>query len=338
MKKFTLILALSACLTGLMAQPVLTYQNHALKPGQDNPMTYCSYSEPGISGANIVWDFSSLVAEKQFIGEIKENYKSAYSQANTELVEFGVCFYFDINEKNIQHVGYASADGKTKVIYSDPFEKLRYPFEMNDSYSSGFSGDYTYNDKVIGTIDGEGEVFADAWGTIKLPNNTVYDNTLRVKSTKTYSLKFGNTSQDVEITTYRWYNKVHRYPLLTLSESKTTVNSNTSTSYQSAYNSDAISEISSVPIAENINLSIFPNPASDENVFLKFNSLYSGEVSVSVFDITGKVVVASVSKSVLTGANTLDLSSELSGVKQGSYLLQLTIQDMVITEEMTIIK
>ena len=163
------LLVLFCAFTTAMAQPTITYENHALKAGVDNPMTFCSFLDAGVAGNNVTWDFTQLKAIKEFTGHISDAVDANFYMANTELEEFGIRFYYDINENGIEHYGYLSRDGRTRVIYDNPYEKIHYPFVFRDNSKSSFSGEYFSKSKKIGDIAGTGDIEADAWGTIKLP-------------------------------------------------------------------------------------------------------------------------------------------------------------------------
>jgi hypothetical protein len=322
-----------------MAQPTLTFEKHAIKPGIDNPMTFCSYSDAGAGGANVIWDFTNLVAVKEFTGHVNDAFNPDFSLANTELEEFGVRFFFDINEAGIQQYGYLSEDGKTRVNYYKPYDRIIFPFAFQDSYSSPFSGEYFSNEKKIAQIDGIGKVESDAWGTIKLPGNIEYDNTLRIKSEKTYILEFESMSQEIDMITYRWYNSMHRYPLLVLIETTVTTNNKSTTSTQAAYNLNAVKTeptFKSGIIINSQDLKVYPNPAKNE-LTLELFSTNKGFASISITDLTGKVIVTKFGRAVNSGINKIVLKDEISHLQEGFYILNIEIEGKIMNQEISII-
>lgn len=320
------------------AQPILTFETHALKAGVDNPMTFCTFSEVGNSGANVKWDFTNLKALKEFTGHIKESFDDNFSLANTELEEFGVQFYYNTSEDGIEQYGYLSKDGKTRVKYDSPFEKVHFPFSFQDVYSKPFAGEYFLNEKVIGQVEGSGQIEADAWGTILLPGNIEYENTLRVKSEKSYTINFEQSTQNVEMVTYRWYNNAHRYPLLVLIETTTNTDGGASTkSTQAAYNLNAVSSAFLATDSKeiDINFSVYPNPATDEFT-IELSSLTNGFVTITLTDVAGRVVVSSFEKEVYAGLNTIVIKDEINLIQEGLYIVQIGIDNKIITQEMSI--
>ncbi|HBH48646.1 MAG TPA: hypothetical protein DDX98_08395 [Bacteroidales bacterium] len=339
MKPISLIIGIFACIA-VFSQPVLTHNNHALKTGVNNPMTYCTYVEAGESGSNKFWDFSELHAIKEFTGHISNADNAEFPLANTELEEFGVRFFYDISESGIEHYGYLSRDGRTKIIYDNPFVKIRFPFAFNERSTSTFDGTYYVRDKELGNIEGNGEVFADAWGTIILPGGVAYENTLRVKSQKSYTIHFENASQHVEMVTYRWYNSAHRYPLLVLIQTTTSSKNNEPTiGMQAAYNVNAVkSSITSVDETNQmIDFDLYPNPASDA-FFLELDSEEQGRVLISITDLSGRVLVGPLAPNIVGGKNTIDLSDELSPIKEGIYIIRLETDGKIATKEFSIVR
>ncbi len=321
-----------------IAQPTLTFENHALKGGIDNPMTLCEYAEPGIAGADVVWDFSDLVVKNMFTGHINAVISHAnFNDANTLLEEFGSQFFFSIDDQSINQVGYSSKDGKSQIEYTEPFEKMRFPLSFENFHSKNFGGVYLLNEKQIGTITGNGSIDADAWGKLVLPNNSVYENTLRVKSIKTYTTEFANSEQNVEITTYRWYNSLHRYPLLVLTEIKTSNGSNENISHQAAYNNNAISAVADVTVFEANNLEVYPNPVQNE-LYLNISSQLATDAKIAIFDITGKNVFLQVDYPLNMGNNQISLSDEIIDLKPGTYLLNVTINNQTETRKLSIME
>ncbi|MBN2486934.1 MAG: T9SS type A sorting domain-containing protein [Bacteroidales bacterium] len=340
MKKILLFTLGTVLMQAIIAQPTLTSETHALLPGADNPMTLCKYVVPGMAGPNVVWDFSKLETTEKFSGHVKMVLADKnFSEANIELEEFGTSFFFESDEHTVNQVGYRSKDHKTVVRYEMPFVKMVFPFSYGESHLCRFSGEYTYNGQFLADVTGTGEIDADAWGTIILPNNSVYENTVRVKSVKTYTLNYSATSkQTVEVTTYRWYNSFHRYPLLVLTEYTTTQGNTSVTNYQSAYNNDAVSGL--IDAAQGIDhsdISLYPNPAKDKLTITCF-SPSDRQTDIKIFDMSGKLVQNISALNISAGENQITLSNELSGLKPGSYILHFTSGNHTITRDFVLVK
>lgn len=319
--------------------PTLTYETHALLPGANNPMTYCEYLNPGAAGDNITWNFSELKEISPFVGSIKQNnlFKSGTTNANVELEEFGTTFLFSISKSNMKQVGYVSQDKRTKVYYEPAFERMRFPFNYEDNYSTTFGGEYTFDDNKIGDISGNATIEADAWGTLILPNNKTYTQTIRIKTAKSYTTTYPNSaSNKVEITTYRWYNQGHRYPLLVLTEYKTYSGENVSTNYQAAYNSNVSlksAEDKSFTLDENV--SVFPNPTG-RDLTVQLYSPKDATAQIVIYDLTGKKLIVKNNLEISTGINAVILTKDIENLKPASYVVQVNFDNQTITREVSI--
>jgi len=342
MKKLILLLVIfSFSLTIISAQTMLQYSVHALKAGINNPMSYCKYSDPGMAGKDQKWDFSQLKFEKHFTGYIKTsdytNYQNAFPQSNTVLTEFNSLFYLKVTKDQIYQYGYISSDGRSKIAYSVPFIKMKFPFAYGDIYSGTEIGTYEESGKPTGNITGSYTVEADGYGTLILPKNSVFENVLRVKTSKSYDNQMFNSVQHVNIVTYRWYNAIHRYPLLVLTEIKTLNGGDESVNYQAAYNSEAIRllDISTPSLSDEI-LTLFPNPASS-SLDMTFDSPVSGSMMIEIYDVDGRQI-KSFNQDCFQGTNKYNLSKEITGIKPGSYILTVNLGSSRITKDFTLIK
>jgi hypothetical protein len=326
----------------LFSQITIQYSVHSLKAGDNNPMSYCSYVDPGESGANIVWNFSELKFEKPFTGFVLNSQFSdnqyLFPKANTVLGEFDARFYFDVNQNETDQYGFISSDGKSKEIYSVPFVKMKYPFSYGEAYSGVVAGTFEYSGNIKADMAGTYTVEADAYGTLILPNNTKFENVLRVKTSKSYRILFPNSVQELSISTYRWYNAFHRYPLLVLTEYTTKTGNSIRVDHQAAYNSDAIDFKASDPFPVTLEgISIFPNPVRTL-LMLRAESLNTGSLNFEIHDLTGKEVRIFERQISEVGTCEFDLSSEIIELKPASYILIVSDGSSRKSLDFTIIK
>jgi hypothetical protein len=342
MKKLTfLFLIVIIGLTNIWAQTTLQYSIHALLAGKDNPMSYCKYSDPGFGGKEQTWNFSQLIFEKPFTGFVKTsdytNYQAKFPESNTVLAEFNSLFYLNVSKDKVDQNGYISSDGKSKISYSVPFVKMKFPFSYGDIYSGIIVGTSEESGKLTGNITGSYTVEADGYGKLILPGNTIFEDVLRVKTSKSYDNQIANTTQHVDIVTYRWYNAVHRFPLLVLTEYTTSTGKDQkSVNYQAAYNSDAIRFSNALPAISEQDIALFPNPViSDLN--LTFSSPVSGAMNLEIYDSEGRQINF-FNQVYAQGFNTVSLNKEITGLKPGSYFLVINTGSSKITKDFTIIK
>jgi hypothetical protein len=322
MKKIFLFCNFAIIFSGvLFPQATLMFQLHSLQAGYDNPMIFSEYVDPGQGGADMIWDFRQMQEKQSFTGFIKSSVLSeigvTFPDANTELIEFESCFYFNVNSSQIEEYGYSSLDGKNQTRYTTPFIKLKFPFQFGDSYSGSLLGNSIYNGINNGDISGGYTVEADAYGALILPGDRYLENALRVRSEKNFITDFGSSIQEVNLVTYRWYDLSHRYPLLVLTEYTVKNGSNTTVYHQAAYNNDAVSGI--VPVLSEA-MSLYPNPTSGE-LMLKLDAPVSGDLNIAIYSSNGVKVRSVTLNATQSGMEPFDLTDELAGLKPSSYLL-----------------
>ena len=88
------------------------------------------------------------------------------------------------------------------------------------------------------------------------------------------------------------------------------------------FSMDNFVTVSTVGLDELTNLSklsLFPNPAS-QNVFLNYEAKHESEVSIHIFDVTGKEI-QNIQTQVLTGNNNLKLNTE--ALESGIYFIEI---------------
>jgi len=337
MKKLLAILPVLFC-NYLPAQTVLTYQNHALLPGHPNHMKLSEYTNPGAAGKNVVWDFTSLNCAGDFAGSSDEpsalRNDSTFNEANVVIGEFGSTFYFRVTDFIMEQHGYKSEDGLTRIHYSEPFVKMKFPFAFGDAFAGNYKGIIS-SGCTIGLLDGRYATEADATGTLLLPNDVTYDNALRVREAKIYDQRVGDTSTHVEIVTYRWYINENRYPLLTLIRKHYNyANGKSKIETQAAYNPKMIirpgSPYAVNSLASDLKFVVFPNPSSDRFT-ASFKLDADADVHLAIYALSGAMIKELISGRLAKGEHSREISSVESGMGRGPYLMILAVNGVVTT-------
>lgn len=320
------------------AQPVLTFEKHALLADQDNPMSYCEYKEAGASGANINWDFSDLQFLQSFTGYLKNSNLTEigvnFPDANTELTEFDAIYYFNVDRDQVAQYGYSSTNQKIQTRYDVPFVKMQFPFSYSGNFSGTFSGVTYYSGVEQGTISGTYSVEADAFGTLNLPGNTVYENVLRIRTEKSYYGTLNSGSQNVDIVTYRWYSEQYRYPILVLTEYTVKSGDTETTKYQAAYNNNAVSFI--LPVSEE-SILLYPNPTNDY-LTLECNAVAAGTLIFIIKDVSGKSIGTFTEQITTGGTHYYDLSDKIKNMLPGIYYLVIQNGNEIINRSFTLLQ
>lgn len=192
------------------------------------------YKSPGISGTDIIWDFSNLE-------NINENYELRYvAQEESNIItgiEHRTMFYYDLSGDTLRALGYENP--QTLMTYHKAEEMLVFPFPYGRSISSYFDGTGNYCNQLDIHLFGKSIVTADATGQIVLPGGDTLQHVLRVHTFKrmisrttptafqserinaTSSLLspdsiewyLANDTSLIETDTWRWYAEGYRYPV-----------------------------------------------------------------------------------------------------------------------------
>ena len=75
---------------------------------------------------------------------------------------------------------------------------------------------------------------------------------------------------------------------------------------------------------------LYPNPTSSNSINIDFNTIYTSELSIKLFDINGKILL---SESSITPKTSIDISS----ISQGIYFVSLLKEGHIITTQKLII-
>ena len=85
-------------------------------------------------------------------------------------------------------------------------------------------------------------------------------------------------------------------------------------------------------LLNNIEISIYPNPATDF-IVMQFNTLVKENITVELFDITGKRI----QKSMIYQGSTIT-NFDTKKLVKGEYLVRFTSQEETITKKIMIVK
>lgn len=340
MKKiYTLLLDVAIVSTITAQNVVLTYSNHALSPDNDNQMKLTRWVSPGSGGENQLWDFSNLEEVKDFEGYVRSSYEvdveNVFPESNVALNEFGNKFYFKLNEESLEQYGMTSSSGTVSIEYDRPYVKMKYPFAYGNSFSGTYGGTYKSSSLEV-SLDGSYEVEADGYGKLILPNGVEVDNTLRVVTKRSYTRNFTNPNE-IEITTYRWYNETERFPLLVLTTIKSTTNGKSSTSHQAAFRESVATSVETID-AELFDVKIYPNPFQDQFA-INYKVEKNADILIELFDNTGKKIETLVENKLQEGNYTYRYNSKENNLSQGIYFINYSVNSKLsLTQKIVLAK
>jgi len=82
-------------------------------------------------------------------------------------------------------------------------------------------------------------------------------------------------------------------------------------------------------------ISLYPNPANDKAT-LEFNVVKSGNVTVQVVDLTGRVITTVVNENMTTGAHQVTVNT--AALSSGVYNVQIRTEEGTITQRLSVVK
>jgi len=211
MKKLILSFITFFVSLGLHAQnsQTLTTGRNAYRATDQLVKQQVAFKDPGSSGKNLNWDFSTLQS-------INENYTLNYfipdSTNMTRLCgqEHNTRYYFRQQHDSLQAVGYENST--TYMEYTAPELRMHFPFVYGDTLFSYFTGNGEYCHRIPLAVKGYTRIIVDAEGDLKLPEFETVKKALRVHTLRHYT-ETGKDSMEMTLDTYSWYAAGIRYPV-----------------------------------------------------------------------------------------------------------------------------
>jgi hypothetical protein len=94
-------------------------------------------------------------------------------------------------------------------------------------------------------------------------------------------------------------------------------------------------EIPAKQNATDVNLSVFPNPASN-NIYVSFELLHNSDVQLKIYDLSGKILYSRNITDLNKGNQTFEV--KVNSLARGSYVLQLITENNISTSKLVIVK
>ncbi len=283
-------------------------------------------------GANIVWNYSnatiSTATQSSQIYTTTSSISSipnAFSSAN--LVSYNVPVFppvnysmYKVNTNDYELLG--SFSGINSITnYTNSSIQMTYPFTFGSSISDVYSGVSTSNS--ISYIElGTSNVLGSGTGTLILPNNLVFTNCLQVRRqlvvTRSNISPPFTTVISGTFTLYEYYDASQKFPILSLRDIKTSFLSQPPVlTTELKINTNAILLRLNESKADELSFSIFPNPIK-EHLVIKNNKVLTEATTISISDITGKIVLTET-----MSANENLHNTDVSNLNAGVYVIQL---------------
>ncbi|PZF74442.1 T9SS type A sorting domain-containing protein [Taibaiella soli] len=329
-----ILLMFSLLITAGLAKAQITIQDNIIAAAGDT-FRYSTPVDSNLSlatGANMSWDFSTMVMDTQNV----QSWKTV-AQANSGFILFGVptnAFGF----KLIDSIGFGgitvhdpytfflkrtngSASSLNAVAYGitlmglpvaanyqDEDEWYIFPMNFGNHDSTTFA--FSASVPSVGSLKGKGYRISDVdgWGTIKTPYYPTATSCLRLASTsvETDSITYNGASFAItrSTTDYYWLTQNDQFPALWIETATVSgVTVPMFTRYRDIYRTKPTG-INNVTV-QKVAVSAYPNPSN--GVFHINIPANWREFAIEVYDMSGKLVAAQ------GGKADIDLSKQAAG-------------------------
>jgi len=300
----------------------LTQANHAPANGDTYQTFRCDSitTSPGASGAGTNWNFATITTYTNMVRSYTAaNTTSAtYPMANVSLASASNDIsYLSSTTNTLGYYGGNIAVGSIagSINYTAPAIYAAYPMSINTTSTVATGGTIAITNPIptTGSFAGNSNVMVDGSGTISLPGGFTFTDVIRVVTSQTVNITTAFANATVTQRTYDWYSTGIKAPIFTILTSTANVGGNPTTQTVVTRNKTLTSNPTSTTsitenAVENSFFTVYPNPS---NSFVNFSTNHPDAITVSLFDITGKLV----EKQLLNeGKSKMDVSSYNKGL------------------------
>ena len=301
------------------SQPVIQNGNNLPSAGFNTQVSVGSAPNgPGASGANQVWDFSSVsltqAATLTVVDPASTPYYSNYSSSNYSFMitvssSPAVYDYLINSSSSFQTLAenITSNTGSGKNFSPDPLTTIKYPMHFGDSFSD------TYQE--VGQSANSVNVTYDGYGTLKLPDET-FSNVVRIKMT--YS----------DGSDYTWYSINPLFPLLVYNFSSNALTEFHSTT--TGINGQNQAGIQSFKLNQN-----YPNPFNPSTT-ISYQIPKDSFVTLKVYDVLGREVSKLVNEKQSPGNYSVNFNA--SKLSSGIYLYKIHAGNFIQSKKLMLLK
>ena len=314
-----------------MAQPVLTHANTSPTVGMNTVYYSTNITSPGAAGANVTWNFATIPnngnSTASYIACSAAPDCGVMTGANVVMSGVGNYIYYNAGTSALSVRGIKV--NNVLFDYNNPEDYLRYPFAFNDSYADSVNATFTSGSPMV--RKGQTTVTADGWGTLILPTGT-FTNVLRVHRASVYSdYVMGVPMFHYTSAWYVWYQPGNHDVLL--STNAVTIGGGGGTTTNSVYSNQTPLGITENPTLAGT-LQVYPNPAKDM-IHVKFTTDARSTVSITLTDMTGRLVTEAVSKEYAAGTESETINT--SALAKGVYMLKVNAGGTSVSRKVEII-
>lgn len=331
---FLLILIAFFCALNIKvnAQPTLTSANSSYVIGEtfilaNHNIGWLFILQPQI-GANQIWNFSTSTNLKTDTIKVLSRAQAPFStslppanmvvySSNPNFNDYANYRYLEVNSSKIIERSKLHLITNNLIPYIESPEVIRFPFDINSSYSDTATSTYIGANNATCTYKEIYTVEAVGYGQLITPSST-YNQALQIR-TKREALSdncrpqmYKGFSNDIY---YTWHVPGIHAPVFQIAEHTVSLGS-----YNSGYFLQSIQLGRREEISAEVNLQAFPNPATSE-VTIQYALKSASRVQLVITDALGKEVMKINQDKQPSGNNTQKL--DVSKLPKGVYFVQL---------------
>ena len=330
------------------SQHVLTKANALMRSGDAMHKQLVAYVPPGESGMNATWDFRNIdvLSDSYSIEYVKDSDSCLYAIEPGSMCQYRLC------GDTLAQVAYQNP--LTRIDYSIPVLELGFPFSYGDTLSGEFWGNGCYSNRNGIKLAGSAFVEADGEGELKITDECLLKNVLRVRTLRTTSFNVerdsvtkDSTGRQIEVVErYCWYAKGYRYPLFETCSIAYYQGANLLKSYKMAFRTlpDSLRIL-----ADSVNIELAHHDScladapdiityeviSDRrSVRIGYDLKNKATVSAMIADPMG-VIYRKTSRTDEAGIG-YSLSFNFAGLRRGKYILYLNVNGKVYDNKIVV--
>jgi len=225
----------------------------------------------GVTGNNVTWNFAGLIGAFPVVVDSFITPSAAPSNSNypgsSYVQHRDVLYSFYKSKSNPQQTELLGAYSTTaSLTFTNSAIIATYPVAYGYNLSDPVSGSFKYN-STNGACIGNITISADGQGTVNFPNNTSFQNVLRLKSVEiltlsTSAFQIGTFNQTI----YNYYIPGKKFPILNITYSTYQIIGNLPTTTAYVYGSDSYFTVAGIPVTstDNADYKVYPNPFHDQ--------------------------------------------------------------------------
>jgi hypothetical protein len=343
-KNYNLFLALVVlCVSVTKAQ--LTLTKALFEPIAGDTYTNVAHDSngvvPQITGANKVWNFTSLTKKTTTNAEVAYSYSNAAAVSSStaypgcnlvEVAGSGTGYtYYRTSASQLELMG--QSGNATNFTFTNTAIVANWPIAFGYNNVDAFSGTLMAG-TITANATGNMTVAASGTGTLQLPDGITLTNVLQLKVDQKITAPITipgvpiPVTATINITNYQYYHSSDKFPIATAAYQKFSIPLSTPT-VSSSYNINAknvLIGLNESKLGDN-SFSLYPNPVKN-NLIIQINKDIENNSSIDIFNATGALV-----KSVRMEGNGSKLEIDTNTLPSGMYYLKLNTPNGTLTKK-----